>query len=44
MSRKRSCLDISTAASRFVLKAVSSMSLPFVDFFELMSMATNASV
>ena len=44
ISRNRSCLAISTAASKFVLKAVSSISLPLVDFLELISMATKASV
>ena len=38
------CLAISTAASKFVLKAVSSISFPFVDLAELTSMAVIASV
>ena len=37
------CLPISAAASRFVLSAVSSMSVPFVDLAELMSIEVNAS-
>ena len=44
MSLNRSCLAISTADSRFVLTAVSSISLPFVDFAEFISIATSASV
>ncbi len=40
----RSWRAISTAASQFVLNAVSSMSLPLVAFDELMSMAVSASV
>ena len=38
------CLAISFAASRFVLYAVSSISLPFVDLAELTSTAVIASV
>ena len=38
------CLLISSAASRFVLKAVSSIFLCFVNFPEFMSIATSASV
>ena len=37
------CLPISVAASRFVLSAVSSISVPFVDLAELMSIEVNAS-
>ena len=44
MSRRRSCRAISSAASRFVLRAVSSMSAPLVARAELMSMDTSASV
>ena len=43
-SLNRNCLAISIAASMFVAKAVSSMSLPFVDFAEFISIETNASV
>ena len=43
-SRMRSWRAISTAASRFVLSAVSSMSPPLVAFAELMSIAVSASV
>ena len=38
------CLAISLAASRFVLYAVSSISLPLVDLAELISIAVIASV
>ena len=38
------CLDISSAASRLVLRAVSSISLPLVDFAEFISIEINASV
>ncbi len=44
MSRRRSWRAISSAASRLVLSAVSSMSEPFVAREELMSMDTSASV
>ena len=37
------CLPISAAASRLVFKAVSSMSPPFVDFAELISIEVSAS-
>ena len=40
----RSCLAISSAASRLVFKAVSSISDPRVDLAEFMSIDTNASV
>ena len=43
-SRILSCRPISSAASRFVLSAVSSMSSPFVERAELMSIAVRASV
>jgi hypothetical protein len=43
-SRKRSCLAISSAASRLVRTAVSSMLRSRVDRPELTSMATSASV
>ena len=38
------CLATSVAASKFVLKAVSSISLPFVDLAELTSIVVMASV
>ena len=38
------CLAISSAASKFVLSAVSSMSLPFVDLAEFISIEISASV
>ncbi len=44
MSRNRNCLAISSAASRLVFNAVSSISLPFVARAELMSIEINASV
>ena len=44
MSLNLNCLPISTADSKFVFKAVSSISLPPVAFAELMSIATKASV
>ena len=44
MSRKRSWRAISSAASKFVCSAVSSMSPPFVARAELISIETNASV
>ena len=44
MSLSLNCFPISTADSKFVLRAVSSISLPPVAFAELISMATNASV
>ena len=44
MSRKRSWRAISSAASRLVFSAVSSMSLPLVARAELMSIETRASV
>ena len=44
MSRKRSWRAISSAASRLVCRAVSSMSLPLVARAELISMDTRASV
>ena len=43
-SRIRSCRPISSAASRLVLSAVSSISSPFVERAELMSIAVSASV
>ena len=43
-SRILSCLAISSAASIFVLNAVSSIPLSFVAFPEFTSIATNASV
>ena len=43
-SRKRSCRATSSAASRLVVKAVSSMSAPLVARAELMSIAISASV
>ena len=44
ISRSLNCFPISTADSRFVFKAVSSISLPPVALAELISIATNASV
>ena len=44
MSRRRSCRAISSAASKFVLSAVSSMSAPRVAREELMSIEISASV
>ena len=44
ISRKRNWRAISSAASKLVCKAVSSISPPFVALAELMSMATSASV
>ena len=44
MSRILSCRAISSAASKLVLRAVSSISEPLVARAELMSMDTNASV
>ena len=44
MSLNLNCLPISTADSKFVFKAVSSISLPPVALAELMSIATKASV
>ena len=44
MSLSLNCFPISVAASRFVLNAVSSISLPLVDLAELISIATKASV
>ena len=44
MSRKRNWRAISSAASRLVFKAVSSMSLPLVALAELISIDTSASV
>ena len=44
ISRMRSCRAISSAASRLVLRAVSSMSWPFVARAELISIETRASV
>ena len=44
MSRRRSWRATSSAASRLVLSAVSSMSPPLVERAELMSIATSASV
>ena len=38
------CLAISSAASKFVLSAVSSMSLPFVDLAEFISIEISAYV
>ena len=43
-SRNLNCLAISSAASMFVLNAVSSISLPLVARAELISMLTSASV
>ena len=43
-SLRRNCLAISIAASTFVATAVSSISLPFVDLAELISIDTRASV
>ena len=43
-SRNLSCLAISSAASRLVLKAVDSISAPLVAFAELMSIEIKASV
>ncbi len=43
-SRKRNCRAISSAASKLVLKAVSSISLPFVARAELISIDVIASV
>ena len=37
------CLPISAAASKFVFRAVSSISPPFVDFAELISIEVRAS-
>ena len=37
------CRPISLAASKFVLRAVSSISVPFVDLAELISIEVNAS-
>ena len=42
-SRSLICLPISDAASRFVLRAVSSISPPFVDLAEFISIEVNAS-
>ena len=44
MSRRRSCRAISSAASRLVHRAVSSISPPLVARAELMSIETSASV
>ena len=44
ISRIRSCLAISSAASRLILSAVVSKSAPFVARAELMSMEVSASV
>ena len=43
-SRRRSCLAISSAASRLVLSAVSSISLPLVARAEFISIEVSASV
>ena len=43
-SRKRNCRAISSAASRLLLRAVSSMLRPFVALAELTSIEVNASV
>ena len=43
-SLSRNCLATSFAASKLVLYAVSSISLPFVDLAELTSIAVMASV
>ena len=43
-SRRRNCRATSSAASRLVLSAVSSISLPLVERAELMSMEISASV
>ena len=44
ISLKRNCFATSSAASRFVLKAVFSILLPLVDRLELTSTETSASV
>ena len=43
-SRNRNCLATSSAASKLVLTAVSSMSLPLVALAELISIEISASV
>ena len=44
ISLNRNCFATSSAASRFVLKAVFSILLPFVERLELTSTETSASV